>query len=163
MKNIMENKIFKISLNILGIFLLIASFIIYPSPYKTKFKNFSPHLEVNLTQNSVNLEYLNVPKYAKNANIRNTEIKYTYSFFSNPIYLEKSKSNNSNNINIANYNIGNLNSNKNNMYRVVCSEKNSKNKMSFNFKTKVQAEEFEKKFKKLKNKYYIEWSFLKGY
>ncbi|ENY98429.1 hypothetical protein HMPREF1092_03340 [Clostridium thermobutyricum] len=163
MKNITKNKLNNISLSILGTFLFIASLLIYPSPYKTKFKNFSPNLEVNLTKNSVILEYLNVPKYAKNSNIRNTEIKYTYSFFSNPIYLEKSKSNNSNNINISNYNIGNLNSNKNNMYRVVCSEKNSKYKMSFNFKTKFQAENFENKFKNLKNKYDIEWSFLKGY
>lgn len=160
MKNIIENKLFKISLNILGIFLFIASFIIYPSPYKTKFKNFSPNLEVNLTKNSVNLEYLTVPKYAKNANIRNTEIKYTYSCFSNNVFLEKSKSNISN---FRNYNIGNLKSNKNNIYRVICFERNSDNSISFNFKTKIQAENFEKKFKKLKNKYYIEWSFLKGY
>lgn len=153
MENITKNNLIYISLDILGTFLFILSFIIYPSPYKTKFKNFSPNLEVNLTKNSVNLEYLNVPKYAKNANIQNETSKYTYSFFSNDISLEKANSTNINNSNVLNYNIGNLDSNKNNMYKVVCSQKNSNYKVSFNFKTEKQAENFEDKFKKLKSEY----------
>ena len=151
-KNILENKLVKTLLYVLGIIIYVYSFIYIPN-YESKLKKFSPKLEINLTKNAVDLEYINVPKHAKNANLQNETSKYTYSFFSNDISLEKVNSTNIDNSNVLNYNIGNLDSNKNNMYRVVCSQKNSNYKVSFNFKTEKQAENFEDKFKKFKNEY----------